>query len=151
MSLTTVAQVQEAVRAFLGLVPGGPQGPSSPVALVRAAPDELGLPASPDPEAVTAVALSVAACGGGSSGPPAPGGASPKPDFALSDVNEGSVTFGTEVSPRGHLGRDRRPCPAVVADASGPRLRLLGPGRVPQVPGLGGGDHGHCGLSRGRR
>lgn len=45
----------EAVRAFLGLVPGGPQGPSSPAALVRSMADELGLPADPDADAVAAV------------------------------------------------------------------------------------------------
>lgn len=44
-----------AVRAFLGSVPGGRQGPSSPAALVRSMPEELGLPADPDSEAVAAV------------------------------------------------------------------------------------------------
>lgn len=44
-----------AVRAFLGLVPGGPQGPSSPAALVRSMPQELGLSADPDPTAVAGV------------------------------------------------------------------------------------------------
>jgi hypothetical protein len=44
-----------AVRAFLGLVPGGPQGPSSPAGLVRAMPEELGLPADPGADAVAGV------------------------------------------------------------------------------------------------
>ncbi len=45
--------------------------------------------------------LFAAACGGGSSGPPAPQLA---PDFLLPDVNPNSATGGQNVSPRNYVG-----------------------------------------------
>jgi hypothetical protein len=45
-----------------------------------------------------------AACSGGAA-PPASPETQPEPDFLLADVNDTSVTYGTDVSPRDHVGR----------------------------------------------
>lgn len=56
---------------------------------------------------VLVVALTLTACGGGSSNPP-PGDVDvgeTAPDFALEDVNTGSPTASQAVSPRDFLGK----------------------------------------------
>jgi hypothetical protein len=47
--------------------------------------------------------LVLAGCSGGSTATQTPG--DPEPAFQLQDVNENSTTFGTDVSPRNHMGR----------------------------------------------